>query len=85
MLRQATGGFVPTRRTPSTTRTWGLCMSILKVHMAPDLWMKVNEEYNSYPPVAKGEPLFLYLMIHHLMAMNQLLPLSPARSTVSRF
>jgi hypothetical protein len=46
----------------------GLTYEYLKDHMAPDLWTKVNEEYNTYSP---GGPLFLYLMLHHLMAANE--------------
>jgi hypothetical protein len=38
----------------------GLTYEYLKVHMAPDLWMKISEEYSTYPPEAKGGPLFLF-------------------------
>jgi hypothetical protein len=58
------------------TETWyndnmGITYEYLKTHMATDLWMKVNEEDNTYPSEAKGRPLFLYHMIHQLIAANE--------------
>jgi hypothetical protein len=49
----------------------GITYEYLKTHMAPDLWIKVNEEYNSFPSESKGGPLLLYLMIHQLIAANE--------------
>jgi hypothetical protein len=34
------------------------------------LWLKVNEECNTYPSEAKGGHLFLFLMIQQLMVEN---------------
>jgi hypothetical protein len=55
---------------PWFNENMGITYEYLKTHMASDLWMKVNEEYNSYPAEAKGGPLVLYLMIHQLIAAN---------------
>jgi hypothetical protein len=49
----------------------GITYEYLKTHLATDLWMKVDEEYNTYPSEAKGGPLFLHLMIHQLIAANE--------------
>jgi hypothetical protein len=48
----------------------GLTFEYLRTHTADPLWMKVNEEYNTFSADAKGGPLFLFLMINQLMADN---------------
>jgi hypothetical protein len=48
----------------------GITYEYLKT-MAPDLWTKVNEEYDSFPSESKGGPLLPYLMIHQLIAANE--------------
>lgn len=48
----------------------GLTYEYLRNHTSESLWMKVNEEYNTYPVDAKGGPLCLFLMIRQLMADN---------------
>jgi hypothetical protein len=48
----------------------GLTYEYFRTHTEEALWMKVNEEYNTYPADAKGGPLFLFLMIRQLMADN---------------
>jgi hypothetical protein len=48
----------------------GITYEYFKTHMVPDLWTKVNEEYNKYPSSQKGGSLLLYLMIHQLIAAN---------------
>jgi hypothetical protein len=48
----------------------GLTYEYLKSHTTDSRWLKVNEEYNTYSPEAKGGPLFLFLMIQQLMADN---------------
>jgi hypothetical protein len=49
----------------------GLTYEYLKSHTSPALWMKISEQYDNHKSEVKGGPLFLFLMIRHLMADNE--------------